>query len=287
MILIADRHLLELPLEGLSVLEEGTVSSVSREFSLQMLWNRLHQEEMGESRPCVSFDRPRWPEPASLLFLLDGSTVVVDPYEEARETLTPVSVTREILERFRDTFTSRWVGHLGTSHFPSQAQWEQALGSCSGFFFYGMENFLSHIVVERLVAMNLQDCRLMVLLDMTQSHDSLRRHVESSENKSPSQLSLEAPIETAILLSLVGVRSIVANQWPTRLQDNAWRAGVLGRQLCPVGLGLTRCVLLSADEASHTSPDRPALHLPQPRRSELFPAALNLVLYGLPNQAIG
>ncbi|XP_078202957.1 cilia- and flagella-associated protein 46 isoform X24 [Callithrix jacchus] len=46
-ILVTDRHLLELPLEGLSVFHEGTISSVSREFSLQMLWNRLRKEETG------------------------------------------------------------------------------------------------------------------------------------------------------------------------------------------------------------------------------------------------
>lgn len=48
-ILIADRHLLELPLEGLSVFDEEMVSSVSREFSLQMLWNRLYRKETGRS----------------------------------------------------------------------------------------------------------------------------------------------------------------------------------------------------------------------------------------------
>lgn len=49
-ILIADRHLLELPLEGLSVFDDGLVSSLSREFSLQMLCNRLRREEPGESQ---------------------------------------------------------------------------------------------------------------------------------------------------------------------------------------------------------------------------------------------
>lgn len=38
----------------------------------------------------------------------------------------------------------------------SQADWEQLLDSCRGFFFYGMETFLSHLEIERLVAMNLQ-----------------------------------------------------------------------------------------------------------------------------------
>lgn len=47
-ILIVDKPLLKLPLEGLSVFHEGAVSSVSREFSLQMLWNRLRKEEPGK-----------------------------------------------------------------------------------------------------------------------------------------------------------------------------------------------------------------------------------------------
>ncbi|OWK07624.1 hypothetical protein Celaphus_00008804 [Cervus elaphus hippelaphus] len=50
-ILIADRHLLELPLEGLSVFDDGLVSSLSREFSLQMLCNRLRREEPGQHAP--------------------------------------------------------------------------------------------------------------------------------------------------------------------------------------------------------------------------------------------
>lgn len=41
------------------------------------------------------------------------------------------------------------------------------------------------------------------------------------------QLSLEEPIETAVLLSLAGVNSILANQWPALLRDNALRASVL------------------------------------------------------------
>ena len=44
------------------------------------------------------------------------------------EMLTPVSVTRDILEKFRDTFTARWAGHLGKRPFPRCA-WTPA-SSC-------------------------------------------------------------------------------------------------------------------------------------------------------------
>ncbi|XP_043453885.1 cilia- and flagella-associated protein 46 isoform X3 [Prionailurus bengalensis] len=260
-ILIADRHLLELPLEGLSVFEEG-VDSVAREFSLQMLWSRLRREETadgtvkeGKSRqfrkrnPAKKGHKdaaPRLITPDCIVVDPDNFKFIVDPYEEARviDMRTPVSVTREILERFRDSFTALWVGHLGSTHFPSQAEWEQLLGSCSGFFFYGMESFLSHIAVERLAATNLQECQMMVLLDLTRSCASMQRHMEHSDSKSVAQLSLERPVETAVLLSLVGVRSILANQWPTFLQDNALRASVLWENLLTAGRPIGRAAHL-------------------------------------------
>ncbi|KAL0616897.1 Cilia- and flagella-associated protein 46 [Plecturocebus cupreus] len=308
-VLVADRHLLELPLEGLSVFSEGTISSVSREFSLQMLWNRLRKEETAgggvkkEGRSRDSKKRslakkgkkgsfPRVVPADCIIVDSDNFKFIVDPYEEAQgpETLTPASITQEILERFQDTFTSRWVGHLGSKEFPSQAQWEQALGSCSGFFFYGMECFLSHVLVERLVAMNLQECQLLVLLDLARSYQSRRRRMERSEHRSASKPSLEDPVEVAILLSLVGVKSILANQWSTLLQDNALRASVLWENLLAVGKPVGETVRLlqemSGDEA--TMKDRVLLLLqPQLQSSELLPTTLNLVLYGLPHQAIG
>lgn len=48
-VLVVDRPLLALPLEGLATLSGETVAAVSREFSLQMLWRRLHGET-GELR---------------------------------------------------------------------------------------------------------------------------------------------------------------------------------------------------------------------------------------------
>ncbi|KAB0353778.1 hypothetical protein FD755_023527, partial [Muntiacus reevesi] len=322
-ILIADRHLLELPLEGLSVFDDGLVSSLSREFSLQMLCNRLRREEpegnmrkesrgkdhkkRGATRKarkgsmprivpshCVLVDSDNFKHGSWGLVLLNQGPVVVDPYEEAQgpEMLTPVSVTREILERFRDTFTGKWTGHLGSKQFPSQAEWEQLLGSCTGFFFYGMENFLSHILVERLAAMNLEECQMAVLLDLAQSCESVRRHAESSESRSELQLSLEEPVATAIVLSLVGVGSIVVSQWATVLQDNAMRARVLWENLLAVGRPIGRTTRLlqecmsEPNESSHIWKDRPAALRPQLQGPERLPITLNTVLYGLPHQAI-
>lgn len=110
------------------------------------------------------------------------------------------------------------------------------------------------------------------------------------------QLSLEEPVQTAILLSLVGVRSIVANQWPTVLQDNAMRASVLWENLLAVGKSIGRTTHLlqkmgageaaDRDEPLQTWKDKLALLRPQLQGAERLPIALNMVLYGLPHQAI-
>ncbi|KAM5324144.1 cilia- and flagella-associated protein 46 isoform 3-T3 [Glossophaga mutica] len=313
-VLLVDRPLLELPLEGLSVFREGSATSVSRDFSLQMLCNRLRRDEAAdavgtkdakgkESKKRAPAKRgqkgisPRTVPSSCITVDADNFKFIVDPYEEAQvpEMPTPLSITREILEKFRDTFTARWTGHLGKRPFPSQAQWEQALGSCAGFFFYGMEHFLSHLSVERLAAMNLQDCQLMVLLDLSRSHQSLRRSMESSDSKSTLERSLEEPIESAMLLSLVGVRSVLANQWWTPLQDNALRASILWDNLLTVGKPAGKAVrllqtmeadeVIREDEALQTPKDR-ALSRPAPRGSNWLSVSLNLVLYGLPHQAL-
>ena len=49
-VLLADALFMELPLEALSVFKEEGVSSVSRDFSLQILSNRLHLTASGTIR---------------------------------------------------------------------------------------------------------------------------------------------------------------------------------------------------------------------------------------------
>ncbi|XP_060027023.1 cilia- and flagella-associated protein 46 isoform X2 [Erinaceus europaeus] len=311
LVVLADQALLQLPLEGLAMFTEGSLASVSRDFSLQMLWNRFPREDADggsrkdnrnkDSKKKAAMKKghksvvTRTLPPDCLVVDVDEVKYIVDPYEEAQgqETLTPVSVTRDILDKFRDSFTSSWVGHLGSKHFPSHAEWEQLLGSCQAFFFYGMERFLSHLLVERVAVMNLQDCQLLVLLDLTRSYKSLWRQTEKSEGKSAPQLSLERPLETAILLSLAGVRTILANQWPTLLQDNAARAGELWEQLLTNGEPVGRAVRLlqqpgARDQGKQDGSQRASVSFPvENQDSDGLAASLNLVLYGHPRQVLG
>ncbi|NXM27889.1 CFA46 protein, partial [Oxyruncus cristatus] len=142
---------------------------------------------------------------------------------------------KEILEKYHDQFTVQWEGVIGNMRVPSQAEWEQLLTSCSAFLFYGMERFISHTLLNRLVAMNIPKCRLMILLDLVRSQQSYQRITKSDIHKSCLHIALERPIEAAMLLSLTGVGCVVATQWYTSLQENAERLEMLFQNLLSTG----------------------------------------------------
>lgn len=48
-VVLADKRLLELPLESMSILKEDSLSSVTRDFSLQLFYSRLKREEKGNT----------------------------------------------------------------------------------------------------------------------------------------------------------------------------------------------------------------------------------------------
>ncbi|NXD29671.1 CFA46 protein, partial [Spelaeornis formosus] len=142
---------------------------------------------------------------------------------------------QEILKKHCDLFTLQWEGVIGNMCAPSQAEWEQLLTNCSAFLFYGMERFMSHVLLNRLVAMNIPKCRLVILLDLVRTQQSYQRITNSDIHKSCLHIALERPAETAMLLSLAGVGSVVATQWYTSWEENAEKLETLLQNLLTFG----------------------------------------------------
>ncbi|XP_027548081.1 cilia- and flagella-associated protein 46 isoform X5 [Neopelma chrysocephalum] len=311
-VLLGDTLLMELPLEALSVFKEEGISSVSRDFSLQILYNRrrlaesetdveISKETKSKSRQKKSVQMATVNRDLPLSVDARNFKYIVDPYNEGSEAeaSSPSQKIKEILEKYRDKFTAQWEGVIGNMRVPSQAEWEQLLTSCSAFLFYGMERFMSHVLLNRLVAMNIPKCNLMVLLDLVRSQQSYQRITNSDIHKSCLHIALERPTETAMLLSLTGVGCVVATQWYTSLRENAERLEILFQNLLSNGrtTGQTVRILQKSgihkkrdsikmevdspsspgdrteEQTAHTSPDLPATH----------PSFFNCVLYGLPN----
>ncbi|XP_071420476.1 cilia- and flagella-associated protein 46 isoform X2 [Pithys albifrons albifrons] len=315
-VLLGDPLLMELPLEALSVFKEEGISSVSRDFSLQILYNRRHLAE-SETEVKTDVERSQETKPKShqkknvqmaavncdLPLSVDARNFkyIVDPYDEGREAeaSSPSQKIKEILEKYHDLLTVQWEGVIGNMRVPSQAEWEQLLTSCSAFLFYGMERFMSHLLLNRLVAMNIPKCHLMILLDQVRSEQSYQRITNSDIHKSCLHVALERPTATAMLLSLPGAGCVVATQWCTSLQENAGRLEILLHNLLSTGRTTGQTVHILQKSGIHRKKDSIEMEVDSPSppgdRTEeqtaqnssglpaTHPAFFNCVLYGLPN----
>ncbi|XP_072095861.1 cilia- and flagella-associated protein 46 isoform X2 [Mobula birostris] len=251
-ILLADKLLLELPLEALKVFQKDVISSISRDFSLQLLYNRQHKNESetpntkdvkgargaGSQKKNIKMVAiNRVVPPSCFPVNTHNFRYVVDPYDETNDLdlFSPVKVMTEIIETYSSQFTGHWAGVMGCEHVPSHAKWEELLKSCSAFIFYGKEHFLANLLPSKIVSMNFPECQLVILLDLVQTSQSYRRQSILDRAKSALHLSAEGQMDTAILLSLTGVRSVMLNQWHSTLQDNAVKFKKLSKNLLELG----------------------------------------------------
>ncbi|KAM6916250.1 cilia- and flagella-associated protein 46 [Xenentodon cancila] len=247
-VVLADRNLLELPLESLSILREEALNSVSRDFSLQLLYSRLHREKPlkaeGDNKKNTKGGKETKGKedqnPAIKAVMGFNSHVdIVDPYNEGRFGGTTLCFTvSEVLKTHSQHRTLKWEGFMGSKETPSLSEMEQMLCRCSAFMYVGMDPFVANISPAKLAALNLSECCMALLFDRVQNKVSALRQSNLERQKSVGQLALEKPLETALLLSLGGVGCIILNQWNSSLQQTVQNvATVLDNPHPPFQLG--------------------------------------------------
>ncbi|KAM4033890.1 cilia- and flagella-associated protein 46 isoform 2-T2 [Anomaloglossus baeobatrachus] len=316
-ILLADKSLQHLPLEALGVFMDDGVNSVSRDFSLQLLYNRIHRDhteeaevkrdvksakeskQRGEQKKNIKTVPINRALPANCIAVdTHGFKYIVDPYNDIREpeTLSPVYTMNELLVKYSQQFAANWEGITGISHVPSHAEWEGLMTSGSAFIFYGTERLLAHILLDKFLAMDFTGCQLMILLDQVRTSHSFSRQSMLDVQKSESRLWLERPVETAMMLSVAGVRSMMLNQWHTSVEQNAKRLAFLSEYLLALGKATGSTVHNQRKLGSNTdvkvrdsSMDTPEEAGHSPRDARLLfedPSSYSYVLYGLPNVVV-
>uniref|UniRef100_F6TES8 CHAT domain-containing protein n=1 Tax=Ciona intestinalis TaxID=7719 RepID=F6TES8_CIOIN len=235
---------MQLPLEALKCLQTPHVDSVTRDFSLQMLHRRwfVDPEEAAaaaekkrndlktapktpkggkDAAKIVPLNRELPPDCASID--THSFHYIVDPSNECSETeqYRPAQVFQQLLQMYGQTFTPRWNGLFGTEVFPSVGQWEEMINNCSAFIFYGMERFIAQLPPAKVAALNLDECQLALLIDKSQTNKSFRHQSKVDVDKTNTLLSIEKPLQTAMLLSLSGANCVCLNQWHTTSESNA------------------------------------------------------------------
>ncbi|XP_065923991.1 cilia- and flagella-associated protein 46 isoform X6 [Magallana gigas] len=231
----------------------------------------------------------------------------VDPHLDCAETELnkPIEVFNKLMEEYEQQFTPRWLGVAGDDHTPSVGEWEIYLTDNSSFIFYGMEKFINYIPPAKLSALNIPDCSMIYLLDLAETSKSFTRQSKLDVRKSENFLSLEKPVETAMLVSVTGVKCLMANQWHCTLAENANRLKVSMKDLLEGGKTTGESVRLlftphqrvqpktetenekaptpEKEGAENQGTERSDDMRPDEKEIQLDRSWYNMVCYGLPN----
>ncbi|KAK7482059.1 hypothetical protein BaRGS_00026751 [Batillaria attramentaria] len=225
-ILLADADLMELPLEALTCLRADGISALSRDFSLQLLFHRMHQGVSVEALLKEDDkDKKKAKEAAQAVSRIPGARDVKAKQakivsSDSMKERKPIDEFNKIMEEYEQQFTPRWLGVPGDDHCPSVGEWEIYLTESSSFIFYGFERLLSYIPPAKMSALNIPDCMILYCLDLAQTSRSFMRQSKVDVDKSREDLLLERPLEAAMLASLTGTRCIMSNQWYCTLEEN-------------------------------------------------------------------
>ncbi|XP_039478106.1 cilia- and flagella-associated protein 46 isoform X2 [Oreochromis aureus] len=318
-VVLADKRLLELPLESMSILKEGGLSSVTRDFSLQLFYSRLKREEekvesdnkketKGGKGTKMRGDQSQAIKAIPASHVLPSNTFpvdtrnfkyLVDPYNDGHFEGTSLSMKmKEILET--QHVTHLWEGFMGSKQTPSLSEMEQMLCRCSGFIYLGVEHFMENIPPDKLASLNLSECHMALLFGQVHNKAAVLRQSKLGRQRSAGTLALQNPLETALLLSLSGVGCIVLNQWHSSFQQNTHNVTAI--------LDNILRIQQTSGQALHALRKRDSSEIPQgihkvkgsndqelltfsedrkedddQREMALPPSAFNCVLYGLPN----
>lgn len=128
---------------------------------------------------------------------------------------------------------SAWKGFRGDTHIPSPAAWQEMMrtaplrtapddptgAACAGgaMLFYGQGRLFSYLPPETIAGLLCPSVRLAFLADSCTTTESARKQAIADNEKrgKEGRLDLEHTWETAALLSMTGVGTVVAQRWST------------------------------------------------------------------------
>ncbi|XP_076807691.1 cilia- and flagella-associated protein 46-like isoform X3 [Clavelina lepadiformis] len=250
LVILAGYPLMSFPFEALNSLQTPYIDSVSRDFSLQLLHQRWHVDPeyasaLDEKKKTEAKLTPKGSgdggkktsgTPAAKIIPknrdilpncaccdTDKVRYIVDPHDDCYETeqYRPDEVFKQLVQHYSQSFSSRWFGYYGTDDMPSNGQWEDTIQNCSIFIFFGMERFVSQFLPSKIAALNLDENQVTILLDKSQTNKSFRHQSKVDVDKTNRLLSLEKPLETAMLLSMCGSNAVCLNQWHSTTEKNS------------------------------------------------------------------
>lgn len=202
LVILADRELSCLPLESLIALEGA--ESIARDFSIHMLYHRISAVKTQPVRR-------------------DEVRMIVDPHKDDTDGVNTEAIIKQHCKTANSSLP--WKDAVEHGQVPSVTDWLSALSSRRGgsLVYLGPNRVVgSSLPLNRLAGMNVGlTCHALLLLDQAENIASSRRQSKWDNDKAAWELEFEEdPYLRALLLSLVGVNTLVMNQWATTFSAN-------------------------------------------------------------------
>ncbi|XP_065641245.1 cilia- and flagella-associated protein 46 isoform X1 [Hydra vulgaris] len=312
-IILADKDLLQLPLEAMSVFSNQNIKSVTRDFSLQILYHRLNpripmNEKKTDAVKTVQDTKQKSKtSPATVkvsgTFRIEKENIaldptvlkyLVDPFADTDIGLTdqtikdsnhPEVVFKEIISEQKQK-TSKWIGIKGSEKTANVKEIQMLLNT--SFIFHGFGQFFSVVPPYYVAPLNLTNSYVAMLFDLAQGKRStLVQQPFVGENFS-GDLMVENPVITSAILSICGTATVILNQWTTSLDTNNKRlkvivGGLLSSNSTVGELIRSLCLCKNVETNIENNIETEKSDNIYFENHERF----NMVLYGLPNFLMG
>ena len=114
----------------------------------------------------------------------------------------------------------RWKGLSGVQQIPSLGQWQQLMTSNSIFLYLGYSPLLSYLSPGEIAGIQLQGLKLAIMLDRSESSESLKRRLKADAEKRDREIEMEGPFYSAAFLMSQGCRNILMTVYPSTHEEN-------------------------------------------------------------------
>jgi len=200
MVLLLDSRLGSLPVEACEIFKEIPV--ITRDFSLHLYTNRLmnlgHKAELHNNNGITK----------------DNIKYIYDVPKNISE-----QFNKEIIEQHTTIIQgSTWSGVNTGDHIPSDGEWQRLLKESSLFTYFSMVCLLHVFPPEKLAeTISIANTNAAIIFDRMNSFKPLiDKNVLTSEHFKEQ----DQPEQTAALLSVMGLNSVLINQWAICPEEN-------------------------------------------------------------------
>ena len=208
-VLLVDGALSSLPIEALEVLDGA--DCLSRDFSLHILLQRI-SEASGQAEVAAG----------DMTYMVDLRHEDIPPPDSedgAEATMTTIPAQ---FNRLKNDFGTGWTGVMGSAEgIPGEGECQRMMSGAKALLYYGHGRFLSYVAPSAVACIDLSHCQVTFLASNTISEESERKQAKLDNRKSSAQRGLEDPYETAALLSMRGVDTVVLPTFPCTSEGNS------------------------------------------------------------------